>query len=278
MVFVLVMFISRCQMFVVIRVSCFVLAFVVVTPLSSGPASGGSFLLEPGSGQVIQSTTIMTSRLSYDARGALAADTPYRKIESSLWTEFGLTRNVTLIANPVLRDVAVQTEVGTIAGRGLGSMELGARWRLFDYQGDAVSFQATTRVAARSDPVLSLENRPRTELRLGYGFPALVNGKAGFADSSLTWVKRHEAGRDEVRHEMTIGWWQRPTRMVLIQYYTTFYPVSGLRHAARQDKVLTSTVYKLNDSWSFQLGSFFTRGGHLTRRERGTVMALWRRF
>ncbi len=265
-------------MFVAQRVSYFVLILLVATPIVSGPASSGSFLLEPGSWQAIKSMTIMSSRLSYDGRGALVRDTPYRKIETGLWTEYGLTRNVTLIANPVVRDVAAENAFGSIAGHGLGSMELGARWRLFDHQGDAVSFQATTRVAARSDPVLPLENRPRTELRLGYGFPAIVNGKNGFADSSLTWVKRHEAGRDEVRHEMTLGWWQSSTRMVLIQNFITFYPVSGLRHAARQDKVQTSSVYKLNDSWSLQLGSFFTRGGHLTRRERGTILAVWRRF
>lgn len=265
-------------MFVPSSVSCFVPLALAVAVLSPGPVRAGSFMLEPGSWQAIQSLTVMASRLSYDRDGALAPASPYRKIESGLWMEYGLSRGATLILSPVVRNVRSQEPYGTISGNGLSSFEAGARWRLFDVMGEAVSFQATARVPGRSDPVLAFENRPRTELRLGYGTPAIINRKEGFADFSLAWVKRHEAGPDEVRYETTLGWWRRPNRMILVQYFSTFYPVSGLRHMSQQHKVQTSTVYKLNDSWSLQLGSFFTRGGLLTRRERGTIMAVWRRF
>ena len=233
---------------------------------------------EPGAWNIISSTTVMTSRLSYDARGALTPASQYRKVETGALMEYGFSPNVTLVFNPVTRDVSGEGPAGSIARHGLTTFEAGARWRLMDYYGQAITFQATTRIPGRSDPVMPLENRPRTELRLGYGVPAIINRKPGFVDSSIAWVKRHEPGADEVKIDTTYGWWQTRDRMVLLQYFTTIYPGAGLRRDPRQHKVQTSSVYKLNDHWSLQLGSFFTRGGHLTRRERGTVVAVWRRF
>ncbi len=227
---------------------------------------------------MINSLTVMTSRRAYDGRGVIVAADPYRKIEAGWLVEYGLTREVTLIANPVVRDIALESAEGAVAGRGLSSFEVGARWRLLDHMDHAVSFQALTRIPAKSDPILPFENRPRTELRFGYGVPARINGKPGFVDSSIAWVKRHELQADEVRFEMTYGWWQRRDRMLLVQYFNTLYPGSGLPRDPRQHKIQSSTVYKLNDEWSVQFGSFFTRGGLQTRRERGTLMAVWRSF
>jgi hypothetical protein len=265
-------------MFVTASVSRFVSLALAFAFSWAGPARAGSFLMDTGGWQVITSTTFMTSSLAYDANGALTPASQYRKIETGVLMEYGLSRNVTLVLNPVARDISAEGQAGPMTGHGLTSFEAGARWRLFDYDGQAVSFQATTRIPAKSDPILLYENRPRTELRLGYGTPAIINRKPGFIDGSIAWVKRHEPGVDEVKIDMTYGWWQRRDRMVLFQYFTTLYPGAGLRHDPRQHKIQTSTVYKLNDQWSFQLGSFFTRGGHLTRRERGTIMAVWRRF
>lgn len=265
-------------MFLTYRVSWFVPVCLACAPFWAGQASAGSSLLEQGRWHVIHSNSVMTTHMAYDAKGALTPADPYRKIETGLWAEYGLTRDMTLILNPVTRDVVWRREAGTVTGHGLSSLEAGARWRLFDYEGQAVSFQATTRVAGKSDPVFPLENRPRTELRLGYGTPAIINRKPGFVDGSAAWVKRHEPGVDEVKIDLTYGWWQTRNRLMLLQYFTTIYPGAGFRRNASQHKVQTSTVYKINENWSVQLGSFFTRGGQSTRRERGTVMAVWRRF
>jgi hypothetical protein len=265
-------------MFVASSVSRFVSLVLAFAFSWAGPARAGSFLMDTGGWQVITSTTMMTSNLAYDGNGALTPASAYRKIETGVLMEYGLSRDVTLVLSPVTRDISAEGQAGTITGRGLSSFEAGARWRLFDYDGQAVTFQATTRIPAKTDPVLLYENRPRTELRLGYGAPSIVSRRPGFIDASIAWVKRHEPGTDEVKIDMTYGWWQRRDRMVLLQYFTTIYPGAGWRRDPRQHKIQTSTVYKLNDEWSLQLGSFFTRGGYLTRRERGTIVAVWRRF
>lgn len=264
-------------MFVAHRVSCFVLA-AGATAAWPGASIAGSFLLAPGAWEIIQSATFTTSTLRYGPKGALSSADPYRKIEIGWLVQYGLTRNVTLLASPSVREVATTNGDETLSGHGLSSFEAGARWRLFDWRGGEASFQALVRIPGKTDPIFPLENRPRSELRLGYGFPAWINGKDGFVDASVAWVKRHEAQRDEIRHELTYGWWQRPGRMILLQYITTLYPGSGPGRDPWQHKIQTSTVHKLSDAWLVQLGSFWTRGGRETRRERGTVLALWRRF
>ena len=265
-------------MFVPHRVSWFVPACLALAVAGSLPASAGSFLQEPGAWQIISTTSLTNSRLKYDSRGALESADPYRKIETGMLVEYGLTRDLTLIANPVTRDVSLTHSDSVSAGHGLSSFEAGARWRMFDYLNGVVSFQALARASARSDAAFAFENAARTELRLGYGFPALINGKEGFVDSSIAWRKRREAQADEVAMELTYGWLRSRDRMVLIQYFTTLYPGAGFRQDPWQQKIQVSTVYGLNQKWSLQIGSFFTHGGHETRRERGSVMAVWRRF
>lgn len=265
-------------MFVLPSVSRFVPILLPLAFCTGHSAWAGSFLQAPSTWQVINSLSVSTSRLKYDPRGVLVTADPYRKIEAAWLVEYGLTGEVTLIANPVLRDVALTQASGTMTGHGLSSFEGGARWRLFDWRVGVVSFQATTRVPGRSDPAFAFENRPSTELRLGYGTPAIVNGKEGFVDASAAWIKRHDSQPDEVRLEMTYGWRRRFNRLFLLQYMTTAYPGAGMRGGPWQHKVQTSTVYLLSKNWAFQVGSYITRGGRETRHERGTVMAVWRQF
>jgi hypothetical protein len=164
-------------MFVPHRVSWFVPACLVLALAGARPALSGSFLQEQGAWQVINTMSVTNSELKYDSRGALESAEPYRKVETGALVEYGLTRDVTLIANPVTRNVSVTGSAAVSAGHGLSSFEAGARWRMFDYLDGVVSFQALARAPARSDAAFSFENNARTELRLGYGFAARIRGQ-----------------------------------------------------------------------------------------------------
>src|SRR4051794_15554527 len=103
-------------MFVASSVSRFVSLGLAFAPAWSGLARAGAFMEEPGAWNVISSTSVMTSRLAYDARGALVPASQYRKIETGVLMEYGLSPNVTLVFNPVTRDVAAETPAGSITG------------------------------------------------------------------------------------------------------------------------------------------------------------------
>ncbi len=272
-------------MFVTKSVSRFVHISVLLSPilgLRTHPAVAGSFLMNEGEGQAIVSTRMGDSVLAFDSSGFVAAAPRYRKIETSLYLEYGLTRDLTLIMSPALRDISLAPTppaTETIKAQGIGTLEGGARWRLANFDTTTVSFQALVRTPMKSDPALPVENRPQTQLRLGLGAPAELFGRDGFIDISTAWIKRAEAWPDELRFDLTLGFWQTPERLLLVQYYNSLFPGAHANGAVpRTHKIETSTVYKLGPDWSLQMGSFLSYGGLLTRRERGSVIAVWRRF
>lgn len=246
--------------------------------LAGGEACAGSFLQGEGTWQAIAATRTSQSRLAYDREGYTIAAPRYRKVETSLYLEFGVTRDFTLILSPSVRDVRTD-DAPARAAHGIGALEGGGRWRLFDVGREVVSFQALVRAPMRSDPGFAAENRPRAEMRIGVGSPRSVLAGDSFTDVSLAWIKRQEALPDEVRLDVTFGMRRGPDRMILFQYFNSLFPgpaPPGL--APRQHKFEASTVTSLGRGWSVQMGSFFSTGGLLTRRESGSTFAIWRRF
>lgn len=266
-------------MIVISKVSPFVLAAALLVGGMVESALAGAFLLEPGKWQVINTMRVSTSRLKYDASGRLAPETLYGKVEGSTLIEYGLDRDLTIMLMPVGRYLKKEGPPAAEAWS-IGSLDLGARWRVQDFGPSILSFQGLFRVPARSDPAFLPENRARSELRLAWGRGGLSwLGRDGFADVSLAWVKRDEPWRDELHVDLTYGWWQWPNQMLLMQWFQTFYRTApGEARAPSQTKIEASTVTKLGGGWSLQMGSFASVGGISTRYERGTVMGLWRTF
>lgn len=266
-------------MIVISKVSPFVLAAALLVGAMMECAIAGSFLLEPGKWQVINTMRVSTSRLKYDASGRLAPETLYGKVEGSTLIEYGLDRDLTIMLMPGARYIKKEGPPAAEAW-GIGSLDVGARWRVQDFGLSTLSFQGLFRVPARSDPAFLPENRARSELRLGLGRSGLTwLGRGGFADVSLAWVRRDEPWRDELHVDLTYGWWQYSDQMLLMQWFQTFYRTApGEMRAPSQTKFEASTVTKLGSGWSVQLGSFASVGGVATRYERGTIMGLWRQF
>jgi hypothetical protein len=260
------------------RVSRFVPLFGAAALATCAPARAGSFLMEQGTWQTISSSRTTWSRMAYDANGYRVAAPAYRRIESGWLAEYGLSPDTTLMFNSTFRNVRLETPTGELKANGIGAFEAGARWRLMHVGRAVVSFQSSIRAPARSDPAFWSDNRPSAELRLGVGAPTTYRGREGFADVSIAWVKR--AGlSDEVKLDATLGYWQRANRLMLVQYFTSAYPgPPGVGHWPRLHKLEVGTVRPLDKRWSVQVGSFTSRGGLLTRWERGAVVAVWQRF
>jgi hypothetical protein len=266
-------------MIAVSGVSPFVLALIYFCALGLRPACAGAFLLEPGKWKVIATTRASTSSARYDERGRLVAEKRYGKTESATLIEYGYDRDVTLLLSPAFRSLRAQGPPEQRAVS-IGSLDLGARWRILSADAQILSFQVLTRLPARSDPVFWLENRAKTELRLGYGRSDLfLRGRGAFVDTGLSWAKRAEPWRDEVHIDLTFGWKTWADRLALIQWNYSLWPgAQGQMRAPRQLKLEASSVQNLGAGWSFQVGSFVSRGGVATRYERGSIIGLWRAF
>lgn len=266
-------------MIVTSKVSPFVLMVAALCGASSFPAWAGAFLLEPGHWQVISTYRLSVSSSKYDANGLRVAAKRYGKSEGASLIEYGFDRDLTLLLSPSLRSVRAQGPPDT-TGVNIGALDLGARWRIYREGPQIVSFQALTRVPARSEPLFVSENSAKTELRLGYARSDLLfRGRDAFLDTGLVWAKRAEPWRDELRADLTLGWQRWPGRLVLLQWFYSAYPgAPGESRMPRQLKIEGSTVSSLGDGWSLQLGSFVSRGGVATRYERGSLVGLWRKF
>ena len=266
-------------MIVTSRVSRFVLIFVGLGGALPHPAWAGAFLLEPGHWQVISTYRFSVSSAKYDANGLRVAEKRYGKSEAASLIEYGFDRDLTLLLTPSLRSVRSQGPPDT-TGVNIGALDLGARWRIYREGPQIVSFQALTRVPARSDPFFAGENSAKTELRLGYARTDLLfRGRDAFLDAGLVWAKRAEPWRDELRADLTLGWQRWPGRLVLMQWFYSAYPdAPGENRMPQQLKIEASTVSSLGKGWSLQVGSFVSRGGVATRYERGSLVGLWRKF
>ncbi|MEN9707718.1 MAG: hypothetical protein RIQ68_126 [Pseudomonadota bacterium] len=266
-------------MIVAPKVSPFVLISGCLGAWAAPPAWAGAFLLEPGHWQLISTYRLSTSSSKYDTNGLRVAEKRYGKSEAASLIEYGFDRDLTLLLSPSLRSVRAQGPPDR-TGVNIGALDLGARWRIYREGPQIVSFQALTRVPARSDPLFAGENRPKTELRLGYGRSDLLfRGRDAFLDTGLVWAKRAEFWRDELRADLTLGWQRWPGRLVLLQWVYSAYPgATGESRMPKQLKMEGSSVSSLGNGWSLQVGSFVSRGGVATRYERGSLVGLWRKF
>jgi len=266
-------------MIVAHKVSRFVLAFGCWMGLHLSSASAGAFLLEPGQWQVISTIRNSVSAARYDDKGVLSLEKRYGKTQATSLIEYGLTADLTLLMSPAVRFLRAQGPPD-LRGVGIGSMDFGARWKIYELERQIVSFQALTRLPARSDPLFRSENRASTELRLGYGRNDLLfRGRDAFLDAGLVWAKRDEPWRDEIRADLTFGWQRWPGRLVLIQWNYSAYPGAvGESRMPRQFKIETSTVTDIGEGWALQMGTFMSHGGVATRFERGNIIGLWRKF
>lgn len=266
-------------MIVIKKVSPFVLAVAWLLMPMVERAQAGAFLLEPGAWQVIHTWRVSGSRLKYDGKGRLNPEPFYGKVEAATLIEYGFNRDLTILLMPVGRYVT-QDGPPLAQAWALGSLDVGARWRVQDFGPAILSFQGLFRVPARSDPAFLPENRARSELRLAWGRSGMTwLGRDAFADFSVAWVRPGEPWHDEWHLDLTYGWRQWSNQLLLMQWFQTFYRTApGEPRASSQTKLEASTLTQLGRGWSLQLGSFASIGGVSTRFERGTIVGLWRQF
>jgi hypothetical protein len=211
--------------------------------------------------------------------GAAARET---RFETSLDVEYGLYDWLTAFVEGGLERYAVAAPVDD-SYRGLDYSAAGLRARLFSSQSLVWSVQGTALVPGAQEPW-----RPAQAGNTGFdsdwrtlvGSSFVLGSWQSFADASLGYRTRAGGPPDEWRADLTFGVHPRPDLTIMLQSFNAVSNGSGtpLFPAEQTMIVEPSLVYDLNKDWSAQVGIYTTLKAVNANRERGIVVALWRRF
>lgn len=234
--------------------------------------------MEGGRGQTISGFAIHDAERAYDADGEAVFDTDFRKLETSIFAEYGLTSRITLVGRIAYQDV----EAGVDHVRAFAATELGVRRLLARWRGNVVSAQLLGVFPGGGENVFNQhlgvgESGAEARLLAGRGWGDEARG--GFAEAQLGYRWRAGEDADEARLDVTAGWRMNGNWMIMGQSFSTW----GVDGAAPQPdyeshRAQLSVVRRLNASWSLQAGGLGTYSGRDVVRERAVFLTLWRRF
>ncbi len=246
-------------------------------------ANAGAWLAEQGRGQIIFSSGLTDATQRFDTKGKALRTDRFIKQEGVTTIEYGLHERLTLVGalgsqrSLFLVDNA-QAQISGYSGTA------GLRTSLWQGSGAVLSTQATltgrTERALPSD-LRRMEPRLEADLRLlaGYGF---AMGKiSGFGEIQAGYRWRADGHADELRLDATLGIRPVPFVLLLVQSLNTIALSRDRRFAMpapRQHKVQLSAVADITERMSVQIGIFGSVRGRESLKERGAILAVWRKF
>lgn len=251
--------------------------------LGASSALAGAWTQPAGSGAAYLSTTATSNDRYFNDDGKAFTNQEYRKIETQLLVEYGITDSLTGFVGPSL----LHTSVGGSAGDsyfGLGYTDLGLRKRLYTDGANVFSVQLTARVPGASssgNPAEVGYTGMEYDVRALYGRSFQIGSWPAFADAELAWHIRNGAPPSEYRIDLTLGARPAARWLVLLQSFSVISNGAGtgaFNVPYRYYKIQPSVVWDFAPKWSAQLGLVATVAGRNSWREQGVVAGLWRRF
>jgi hypothetical protein len=262
----------------------------------------GAFLLPPGEGLLIVTTSFEEATRSYDGAGRLTRAPSYKKFETRAYVEYGLFEQLTLVAETshmhfrsasASRDLdrlAILTQEARAGAplvlpdtssdaryAGVGSGWLGARLRLLQLGSAVVSVQASLRAATPSaQKFLDMKRRLQHDARLQYGLPFRLFGFDGFGEAQIGFRSDGQSG-GEIRADFTCGVRPIESLLLLAQSFAVVAP-GGRSISMASQKFQLSAVYDLTRDISLQIGGLAAVQGVNASAERGVIGAVWYRF
>jgi len=244
-------------------------------------AHAGAWTLDEGKWQIISATTISDATKSYDADGKPTEDVTFRKTFTSLYTEYGWTDWLTLVAVPEYAS-AVSAQPARPAERANDfAISGGARVRLFGDDG-VLSVEAMARSAGAFELDTSFRQRPGEdfELRVLYGTHFEMFGRQGCFDAEVAQRWTTGGRPNETPVDLTliydIGW----KKKALAQSFNVISEGGGQAPFVhyRYHKLALSFVRPVWSRTSLQLGGFVSPAGQNALEEKGIFLSLWTKF
>lgn len=241
--------------------------------LAVDPALAGAWPVPPGRTQVIAKYERTSARQGYDPDGVLIRVDPRRDETLSAFVEHGLTPRLTL-----------QAKAGLTRGHdrwvdysGRGPVELGLRWtaRRDDRSSVAFYLGAGEAGAGRNAGYAAPgQGSLDLEARVLYGRSAVWRGRAVFIDLEAARLKRRGLA-DETRIDASLGIRPAARWLILAQTYAGQADRDPIRSYWLKSEL---SVARSFGDWSVQAGWRDTPIGQETTRDRGIVLALWRKL
>jgi hypothetical protein len=268
--------------------------------LATPVARAGSWLWPQDHGQAILTTTFADARKAYDTNGRLIATPPYRRFETRIYLEHGITDGLTFVGegaamdfsgsadrtNDLARSIA-QAKAGLpIDGvitpgpqyRGLGLGVAGLRLGLATLGDYVVSAQATARAASsQARRFLDMRQAVAADARLLLGRSFTLWGMSGFLDGQIGYRSGGQNG-PEARLDLTAGLRPGANLLVMAQSFSAIAPRGGVAPVMAAQRFQASAVYDVNAALSLQIGGVVAILGVNSPAERGVFSALWWRY
>lgn len=248
-----------------------------------------------GQGIVINTLTLTTARASFDGEGAAYVTPKRRRVENSLYLQYGLREGWTLIAQPTYAwnrtsaEPVVTWDEGEGPGQrqsGLSKVFLASRHRLWQGSADVFSVQPgiTFSPGERDRAVLLGGGDVIGEMRLLWGrnlaIPDPLGGEeiASFLVAELA-PRLPEGGQAplELALDVTVGTHVAPGTMMLAQSFNKLPLTSHEGHYAKH-QMQSTVVVDIGWGASVQVGGLYTFAGRNVAQETGGLLALWWRF
>ncbi len=254
-------------------------AAVLLAVLAPAAALASAWTWPEGTGQAILSLEAGGGDYGGWTGAGAARET---RLQTSLDVEYGLRDWLTASVQGGLEDYAIAAPVAD-AYRGLDYSAAGLRARLFSSQSLVWSVQGTALVPGARDPL-----RPAQAGNAGFdsdwrtlvGSSFVLGSWQSFLDASFGYRTRAGGPPDEWCADLTFGVHPRADVTMMLQSFNSISNGSRppLFPAEQTMTVEPSLVYDFNKEWSVQFGTYATLRAINANREKGVVVALWRRF
>jgi hypothetical protein len=243
-------------------------------------AFAGAWPQDQGKGMVIVTAAGSDSEKGFNGNGDVVNIADYKKREGFALIEYGLTDDMTLIAQPSFRHVSVE---GGSTSSGLGYTDLGARAVVARGKTSVFSLQATGRIPGvrRQDSQAQVGSTGGEFDMRGLAGKSFKIGKAdAFVEAQGGYRLRFGDPPNEFHADFTFGVRPVPRFMLLAQAIHTVSDGRGrgVFDRYRYTNLQASAVADLDDHWSIQAGVLGTAAGRNALRERGLLFGLWRKF
>ena len=248
--------------------------------LSASPAQAGPWTMPKGEGRTIVTTIYSHAGKSFDASGNSFDAPDYDQLMAFFYTEYGLTDDITLIADPSVRRIEIENAGD---GVGLGTTELGARFRLYHNDRFVLSVQATgfipgTSRGSRVAQIGSNDAQADARIQVGYGFT--IGKVSGFASAEGGYRLRSADPPNEFHGDATLGVHASERVLLIGNLFNTWSDGRGRNGypSYRYSNLYAGGVVDVSRRVSFQLGALGTVSGRNALRERGLYSGLWLKF
>jgi hypothetical protein len=255
-------------------------AMIAMGTVLATPAVAGPWTMPKGEGRVINTTIYSHAGHSFDGDSHSYDAPDYDQLLSFFETEYGLTDDITIIADPSLRKISIEHAGNSF---GLGPTELGARFRLFHDSNFVLSAQTTAFLPGTSGgsqvaQIGSNDTQADARIQAGYGFS--VGKFSGF--TSVEGGYRLISGNppNEFHGDATIGIHGSDRLLIIANLFNTWSDGrgSGGFQSYRYSNLYAGGVYALTQRFSLQLGGLATVTGRNALRERGIYSGFWLKF